>query len=140
MSKRKMKETKIKSTKTKRHEAAAEPVVTTLAPVKLSGVTKPDRIVQNGVRRPKDGGICASVWQELDRMRAAGIEPSTKDIREWSIEKGLNVNNSMAELSGWRRFHGISRSVLKAPAKSKPITKAAPPAVRVDGSVDPYIA
>nr|WP_298717228.1 hypothetical protein [uncultured Steroidobacter sp.] len=106
----------------------------------LTAVTKAAREERNGVKRPREGGLCAQVWAALDQMRAAGIEPSTKDIRGWSIEKGFNVNNSTAELSAWRKFNGISRSVLKVPAKRKPAAKAAQPARRIDGEVDQYVA
>jgi hypothetical protein len=139
----KKKETKVKQAPAKKHgrtEPASEPVVTTLAPVKLSGVTKADRITQNSVKRPKDGGVCAAVWAALDQMRAAGIDPSTKDVRELSIAKGWNVNNAMAELSGWRKFNGISRSVLKAPAKPKGAAKVASPATRADDGAEQAVA
>jgi hypothetical protein len=139
MSKRKTKEKKIKAATIEKQERT-EPVVTTLAPVKLSGVTKTDRIIQNGVKRPRDGGLCAQVWAALDQMRAAGTDPATKDVRDLAAAKGWNVNNATAELSAWRKFNGISRSVLKAPAKPKGAAKAAPPAARVDDSEEQHVA
>lgn len=102
---------------------APVPVVTTGAPEPV--VLSAERETRNGVRRPKDGGLCAQVWSALDSMRAAGIDPSTKDVRDLATAKGWNQNNATAELSAWRRFNGIARSVLKAPAKRKSVAKAA---------------
>ena len=95
---------------------APAPVVTTPAPestpLVLEGVT---REVRNGVKRPLPGGKCDAVWQALDQLRAAGVDPSTKEVKDLSVAKGWNTNNSTAELSQWRRFHGIARSVVKEP-------------------------
>lgn len=139
MSKRKTKLTKAKHTSAKKGKsvAAVEPVVTTLAPVKLSGINAGQREERNGVKRPKDGGRCAEAWQALDAMLAGGIDPSTKDVRELSIAKGWNLANSLCELSAWRKFNGISRSVLRAP---KSATKAPPPAARVEGKMGHHAA
>jgi hypothetical protein len=107
-----------------------------VAPVVLTGITASERETRNGVRKPSPGGKCAEVWQALDALRAGGFAPSTKDVKDLSIAKGWNTNNSTAELSAWRRFHGLSKPVVRRP----PAAKAAPPATRVDGSVDEYVA
>lgn len=44
---------------------AADAVVTTSKP-KKAAVPKVERIEQNGVKRPKEGGLCAAVWAWLD--------------------------------------------------------------------------
>lgn len=115
-----------------------EPQVTTVqetpAPLVLTAVTTAAREERNGVKRPKAGGLCAAVWEALDSLLAAGVEPATKDVRDLATAKGWNLNNATAELSAWRKFNGISRSVLKA------ATKAAQPARRIDGEVDQYVA
>lgn len=113
----------------------AEPVVTTPA--------QAERIEKNGVRRPKDGGLCAAVWSDLDKLLASGTEPTTAQVRDLAVARSWNINNATAELSAWRKFNGIARSVLKAPAKAKRKTSAAklaPPAARIDGSVEQYVA
>lgn len=120
----------------KKVEPAPEPVVTTLAPVKLSGVTKAQREERNGVKRPREGGLCRAVWDSLDQLCAGGVDPSTKDVRDLATAKGWNQNNATAELSGWRKFNGISRSVLKAPAKPKGAAKGAPPATGTDSGAE----
>lgn len=114
MSKRKAKETKVKAApakKTKRVKAAPAPVVTTAATAPQAEA----RVVQNGVKRPRAGGLCAQVWDALDALRASGVDPATKDARDLALAKGWNQNNAVAELSAWRKFHGIARSVLRAP-------------------------
>jgi hypothetical protein len=143
MIKRKTKQTKVKAARPKKHERtepATEPVVTTLAPVKLSGATKTDRIIQNGVKRPKEGGLCAAVWTDLDKLLASGTEPTTAQVKELAVVRSWNVNNATAELSAWRKFNGISRSVLKAPRKPKSAAKAAPPAASVNESAEQSVA
>ena len=127
----------------KKDVPAPAPVVTTPAPAPLvlDAVTTAAREERNGVKRPKEGGLCAQVWQALDQMYAAGITPATKDVRELSVAKGWNQNNSVAELSAWRKWQGLSKAQPgKHGPRRKPAAKLAPPATRVDGSPDPYLA
>lgn len=110
------------------------------APLVLTAITKTAREERNGVKRPREGGLCRAVWDDLDKLLASGTEPTTAQVRDLSVARGWNLNNATAELSAWRKFNGISRSVLKAPAKRKPVAKAAQPARRIDGEVDQYVA
>lgn len=128
MAKHKAKETKVKPAPAKKATrakvaAAAEPVVTTAAKVVRPQV-EDVRIVQNGVKRPKDGGACAAVWSALDQMHAAGVVVTAKDARDLATAKGWNPNNAQIEMYAWRKFMGISkRSATKA--KRKTVAKEA---------------
>jgi len=62
---------------------------------------------QHGVRRPKAGGRCDQVWQQLDSMNAKGEDPSLQSIVEVARKKGWNENNARVELYQWRKFHGL---------------------------------
>ena len=73
-----------------------------------------NRPKQNGVTRPSAGGKCAAVWEALDAMVAAGVQPNSKLVRELADAKGWNVNNAQCELSAWRKFNGLSAKVQAA--------------------------
>lgn len=83
---------------------AADAVVTTSKPKKAA--PKVERIEQNGVKRPKDGGLCAAVWAWLDANPTATI----KDAKAAAPENGWNENNVACEFYAWRKFNGLSRA------------------------------
>lgn len=83
---------------------AAEPVVTTSKPKKVAA-PKVERVEQNGVKRPKEGGLCAAVWTWLDANPTATI----KDAKAAAPENGWNENNVACEFYAWRKFNGLSR-------------------------------
>ena len=85
--------------------ATAEPVVTTSKP-KKAAAPKVERVEQNGVKRPKDGGLCAAVWAWLDAHPTATI----KDAKAAATDHGWNANNASIEFYQWRRFMGLSRA------------------------------
>ncbi|HGK6886968.1 hypothetical protein I5K51_20925 [Pseudomonas aeruginosa] len=84
--------------------APADAVVTTSKP-KKAAAPKVERIEQNGVKRPKDGGLCAAVWAWLDVNPGATI----KDAKAAAPGNGWNENNVACEFYAWRKFNGISR-------------------------------
>jgi len=71
-----------------------------------------ERAIQNGVRHPKHGGKCHTVWAKLDTMRKAGMEPTLPEVIAMAHAEGWNANNTRIEYYNWRRFHGYG-----APAK-----------------------
>ncbi len=91
-----------------------EPVVTTPEKHKKIAVPKEPREERNGIKRPRAGGVCAEVWFALDAMLAAGESPTTQALKDLAVAKGWNQNNASTELSGWRRFNGVSARAPKA--------------------------
>ena len=87
----------------KQKEAVA-PVIPTTKPKKES-VPKVEREERNGVKRPKDGGLCAAVWAWLDANPTATI----KDAKAAATDHGWNENNVACEFYAWRKFNGVSR-------------------------------
>ena len=95
--------------------ATATESVPVAAPVAVQGVTtskakkaaapKVERVEQNGVKRPKGGGLCAAVWAWLDANPTATI----KDAKAAAIDHGWNENNVACEFYAWRKFNGVSR-------------------------------
>ncbi|HHK5321901.1 TPA: hypothetical protein ACQT2O_001275 [Pseudomonas aeruginosa] len=85
--------------------AAADAVVTTSKP-KKAAAPKVERVEQNGVKRPKDGGLCAAVWEWLD----AHPDSTIKDAKAAAPENGWNANNVACEFYAWRKFNGLSRA------------------------------
>jgi hypothetical protein len=130
MAKRKAKETKVKTKgapKKAKHEGAeAKPAVTTAA--------KPQREVRNGVKRPREGGLCAAVWAALDSMHAAGVVPTAKDVRELATAKGWNQSNASIEFYQWKRFMGMSQPRVM-PKRKRAQAKQAAPAVITEAAV-----
>lgn len=66
-----------------------------------------NREERNGVKRPSIGGKCRAVWDAMDTLVANGETPSVKLMRAIAEIAGWNVNNTVAELYTWRRFHGM---------------------------------
>jgi hypothetical protein len=84
--------------------AAADAGVTTSKPKKAA--PRVERVEQNGVKRPKGGGLCAAVWEWLDAHPDATI----KDAKAAAPENGWNANNVACEFYAWRKFNGLSRA------------------------------
>uniref|UniRef100_A0AAU7B8W5 Uncharacterized protein n=1 Tax=Pseudomonas phage BL5 TaxID=3109218 RepID=A0AAU7B8W5_9VIRU len=57
--------------------------------------------------RPRAGGRCAAVWEELDRLRAEDDVPMLSDIMKVGRQRKWNENNTRVEYYQWRKFHGI---------------------------------
>lgn len=89
--------------------AAADAVVTTSKP-KKEAAPKVERIEQNGVKRPKDGGLCAAVWAWLDANPTATI----KEAKAAAPTNGWNENNVACEFYAWRKFNGLTRATTAA--------------------------
>ena len=62
------------------------------------------QVEQNGVKRPKAGGVCAAVWGWLDTNPGATV----KDAKAVAPVQGWNPNNVACEFYAWRKFNGIS--------------------------------
>ncbi len=77
----------------------------TTSKAKKAAAPKVERIEQNGVKRPKEGGLCAAVWAWLDANPCATI----KDAKAAAPGNGWNENNVSCEFYAWRKFNGISR-------------------------------
>lgn len=71
--------------------------------------SKPQRIEQNGVKRPGPGK-CLEVWEWLDE--SGNCMP--KDLQPVAEAKGWNLNNAQIELYQWRKFSGIAGRQAKA--------------------------
>lgn len=64
----------------------------------------------NGIKRPREGGKCRSVWDACDHMLAKmGATPAAKNIKAWAADKGYNQNNALIELYRWRKFNGLGK-------------------------------
>lgn len=85
----------------------------TTSKAKKAAAPKVERVEQNGVKRPKEGGLCAAVWAWLDANPGATI----KDAKAAATGNGWNENNVACEFYAWRKFNGISRQTAdNAPA------------------------
>lgn len=96
--------------KTEAAPNAAESVVTTEQPKKETAL-KVEREERNGVKRPKEGSLCAAVWAFLDAHPGMTV----KEAKAAAPEHSWNENNVACEFYQWRKFMGIGRRAV-APA------------------------
>jgi hypothetical protein len=68
---------------------------------------RPPAVVQNGVQRPKAGGLCAAVWELTEAGMKDGEMPTIGQVKAAATEKGLNATNVSIEYYRCRQFHGV---------------------------------
>lgn len=103
-------------------KAAANPAAASGGSARTCKVEK-DRPMQNGIKRPSEGGLCRAVWDFCDaaREKSGGTAPTAKDVKAYAETVGWNMNNACIEFYQWRKYNGITG---RAPA-AKPATPAA---------------
>lgn len=104
----------------------AAPVVETPAAPVARKSNKPAQIVQNGVAKPRDGTLCHRVWAIADTL-ATTVEGGYKALRLAVIREGaaqgLNDGNVKTEMSLYRRFHDLPKTIAPTPvADATPTT------------------
>ena len=75
---------------------------------------RPPAVVQNGVQRPRAGGLCAAVWEITEQGMKDGELPSIAEVKAAAAEKGLNPTNVSIEYYRCRQFHGVRGRAKKA--------------------------
>ena len=101
-----------KGTEVKAPEATPAPATTAeAAPAKAK---RPPAVVQNGVQRPRAGGLCAAVWELTEQGMKDGELPSIAEVKAAAAEKGLNPTNVSIEYYRCRQFHGVRGRAKKA--------------------------
>lgn len=84
--------------------AAARQVAAPKAP-KVAAETR------NDIARPRAGGACDAIWKLLDLRYKRNGRRAHQQGREGARDgDGLNVDNSLCELSRGRRFVGLARA------------------------------
>lgn len=69
---------------------------------------RPAAVVQNGVTRPRAGGLCAAVWEITEGLTAKdGTMPDIAQVKAKATEAGLNPTNVSIEFYRCRQFHGV---------------------------------
>lgn len=76
----------------------------TAAPAKAK---RPPAVVQNGVTRPRAGGLCAAVWELTENLAIGGELPEIAKVKAAAADKGLNPTNVSIEYYRCRQFHGV---------------------------------
>ena len=80
------------------------------APAPKAEVAKPKRppaVVQNGVQRPRAGGLCAAVWEITEKLAEGDTLPPIATVKAAAAEAGLNPTNVSIEYYRCRQFHGV---------------------------------
>ena len=101
-----------KGTENKAPEATPAPV--TAEAKETPKAKRPPAVVQNGVQRPRAGGLCAAVWELTEAGMKDGELPSIAEVKAAATEKGLNPTNVSIEYYRCRQFHGVRGRVKKA--------------------------
>ena len=89
----------------------------------VAEVAKPKRapaIVQNGVQRPRAGGLCAAFWELTESGMKDGELPSIASVKAAATELGLNPTNVSIEYYRCRQFHGVRGRLKKAAGAEQP--------------------
>lgn len=94
----------------------------TATPAKVRAVA----VTQNGVARPRAGGLCDAIWVETERLLGTGIVPTVVHLRNFAITGNYNVNNAQIEFYRCMKFNGVNPRSARmaqvgatAPAESK---------------------
>lgn len=91
------------------HDAVREAIVAAshVEEVPAESTAEEAARTSNEPRRPKAGGRCAAVWDELDQLHKDDGVPSLKQIMAVGKRRKWNENNTRVEYYQWRRAHGI---------------------------------
>ena len=68
---------------------------------------RPPAVVQNGVTRPRAGGLCAAVWEITEKLANGGDLPTIAAVKAEAGVAGLNPTNVSIEYYRCRQFHGV---------------------------------
>lgn len=101
-----------KGASTKAPEATPAPV--TAEAKETPKAKRPPAVVQNGVQRPRAGGLCAAVWELTEAGMKGGELPTIAEVKAAAEAKGLNPTNVSIEYYRCRQFHGVRGRVKKA--------------------------
>lgn len=74
---------------------------------------------ETSIRLPKEGGLCAAVWIELDKVHAKKGTPTLKEALKIGARKKWNPNNTRVEYYAWRKHKGISGRLPSTPAANE---------------------
>ncbi len=101
-------------------EATTAPATAVEAEAAPAKAKRPAAVVQNGVQRPRAGGLCAAVWEITENLSEAGQLPSIAQVKAKALESGLNPTNVSIEYYRCRQFHGVrGRQAIAKPAEAE---------------------
>ena len=91
--------------------------------------------MQNGVKRPSEGGACRAVWDWCwAQEKADASAPTSKTVKAQAEVAGWNTNNAMIEFYNWRKYNGISGR--KPAAVAAPVAEPQTEAEKADMVAD----
>jgi len=116
----KKKEAPASVTKTRNDAKKATPAPVTKTEAKETPKAKrPPAVIQNGVQRPRPGGLCAAVWEITENLAKDGEMPTIAQVKEIAAKKGLNPTNVSIEYYRCRQFHGVRGRLKKTEQEQK---------------------
>lgn len=85
------------------------PKVKAAKPAPAAKPAKAPRIEQNGVARPKAGGVCDQAWSIFDAETKRLKRPvQLAEAREATAHEGINPATTDTQYALWRKFNGIA--------------------------------
>lgn len=65
-------------------------------------------VEQNGIKRPAPETLCGRVFQVLDDLRAAGVDPTAKNAKAAFEGVAIAQATIRTQTQRWRKFNGIA--------------------------------
>lgn len=106
----------VNKTRNNAKKATPAPVTKTEA-TETTKAKRPPAVIQNGVQRPRPGGLCAAVWEITENLAKDGEMPTIAQVKEIAAKKGLNPTNVSIEYYRCRQFHGVRGRLKKKQAE-----------------------
>ena len=67
-----------------------------------------EKIIQNGVTRPKEGTQTGRVWEISEAMsNALGAPVKRAEVIKAAEAEGINPSTTATQYGKWRKFHGL---------------------------------
>lgn len=62
-------------------------------------------VIENGIRRPGASTLCGRVWQALDDLRTAGVDPTAKNAK--AAFDGVDIADATirTQTQRWKKFN-----------------------------------
>lgn len=76
---------------------------------KGKGKGKAERVVQNGITRPKDGSVIGKIWAIADNLSMTKGAPATRaEVMQQAEAEGLKASTARSQYKNWAKYYGLN--------------------------------